>query len=467
MSNIIRVLWQIYIIFIVQLADPIPDPTATHIHPPHPPSKPVNSPMNTLIVGSGISGLTRAWTLAKQGHSVQVWESQSQPGGAIRSIRHDGYLIEAGPNSLQNTDPRIGELISELDLSDDALTADRAASRRYILLGGKPVPTPSSPFSAITTPLLSFGAKLRILREPWIPKRTDDSIESLGDMVRRRLGIEPLEHLINPMVGGIYAGNPDQLAVKYAFPKLWKLEQDHGSFIRGAFRKKAAGPKTEIISFRDGLQTLPLRLAERLGDRIHLNKPLESLEPAGAQWLANGVPFDRVILTSPPHRWPDSPIFRSIPDLHYAPVVSLSLGFDVKDVRHPIDGFGMLIPEKERRKLLGVLFPSAIFPDRSPNGHHLLTCFIGGSRQPELTELSDEELISLAMDDLKSTLGVQGAARMVRITRWERAIPQYGLQFGEFLHGLDAVEASYPGLAFAGNYRTGIGLDKCILTGLE
>jgi oxygen-dependent protoporphyrinogen oxidase len=423
--------------------------------------------MNTLIVGSGISGLTRAWTLAKSGHSVQVWEAQSQTGGAIRTIHQDGYLIEAGPNSLQNTDPRIGELISELDLSDEALTADRAASRRYILLGGKPVPTPSSPISAITSPLLSLGAKLRILQEPWITKRTDESIESLGDMVRRRLGIEPLEHLINPMVGGIYAGNPDELAVKYAFPKLWKLEQDHGSFIRGAFRKKAAGPKTEIISFRGGLQTLPLRLADRLGDRIHLNKPLETLESSDAQWLANGVPFDRVILTSPPHRWPDSPVFRSIPTLHYAPVVSLSVGFNVKDVRHPIDGFGMLIPEKERRQLLGVLFPSAIFPGRSPEGQHLLTCFIGGSRQPELTQLPDEQLIALAMDDLRSTLGVHGDPQMIRVTRWERAIPQYGLQFGEFLNELDSVEAEHPGLTFAGNYRTGIGLDKCILAGLE
>lgn len=423
--------------------------------------------MNTLIIGAGISGLTRAWSLAKNQHPVQVWEAASQAGGAIRTVRKDGFLIEAGPNSLQNTDPRIGELISELDLSDQALTADRAASRRYILLGGKPVPTPSSPLSAITTPLLSFGAKLRILREPWIPKRTDESIESLGDMVRRRLGPEPLEHLINPMVGGIYAGNPDGLAVKYAFPKLWKLEQDHGSFIRGAFRKKAAGPKTEIISFRDGLQTLPQRLADRLGDRIHLNHPLESLEHNGSQWIANGHAFDRVILTSPPHRWPKSSIFASVPPLAYAPVVSLSLGFSVESVRHPIDGFGMLIPEKEHRDLLGVLFPSAIFPGRSPEGHHLLTCFIGGSRQPHLTELTDEELISRSLDDLKSTLGATGSPVMVNITRWNQAIPQYGLQFGDFLNALESAEAAHPGLTFAGNYRTGIGLDKCILSGVE
>lgn len=422
--------------------------------------------MKTLIIGAGISGLTRALSFAKQGQDVTVWESRDQSGGAIRSHRNGGFLIESGPNSLQNTDPCIGALISELDLSDEYLAADRAAARRYILLDGKPVATPSSPFSAITTPLLSFRAKLRILREPWIPKRTDESIESLGDMVRRRLGPEPLDNLINPMVGGIYAGNPDHLAVKYAFPKLWNLEQEHGSFIRGAFRKKAAGPKTEIISFRDGLQSLPQRIAERLGNRVRFNHPLESLERVGSQWVANGHAFDKVMLTSPPHHWPKNDLFTSLPDLDYAPVVSLSLGFAVNDVRHPIDGFGMLIPEKEKRNLLGVLFPSAIFPGRAPDGHHLLTCFIGGSRQPHLTSKSDQELLSLAMLDLKSMLGVHGEPKLVHLARWERAIPQYGLEFGQFLNAIDAIEREQPGLSFAGNFRTGIGLDKCIIAGL-
>lgn len=422
--------------------------------------------MNTLIVGAGISGLSLAWSLAKQGVPVTVWEARPQPGGAIRTLRKEGFLIEAGPNSLQNTDPSIGTFIHELGLDSDYLAADRTAARRYILLNGKPVPTPSSPLSAITTPLLSLRAKLRMLREPWIPKRTDQSIESLGAMVRRRLGPEPLDNLINPMVGGIYAGNPDELAVKYAFPKLWKLEQDHGSFIRGAFRKKAAGPKTEIISFTDGLQSLPNRIAERLDDQVSFNHPLESLDRDGSQWIANEQRFDQVILTSPPHHWPSSKIFESIPALQYAPVVSLSLGFHVKDVSHPIDGFGMLIPEKERRHLLGVLFPSAIFPGRAPEGQHLLTCFIGGSRQPELTRLSDNELLDLALSDLRDMLSVTGAPSMVHLTRWEQAIPQYGLQFGAFLSALDQTERANPGLRFSGNFRNGIGLDKCIIAGL-
>ncbi|MEN9840075.1 MAG: protoporphyrinogen oxidase [Bacteroidota bacterium] len=422
--------------------------------------------MNTLIVGAGISGLTLAWSLTKRGLPVQVWEARQQPGGAIRTLSKEGYLIEAGPNSLQNTDPAIGEFIRELGLEADYLTADRASARRYILLGGKPVPTPSSPLSAITTPLLSFGAKLRILREPWIPKRTSETIESLGDMVRRRLGPEPLENLINPMVGGIYAGNPDDLAVKYAFPKLWKLEQDHGSFIRGAFRKKAAGPKTEIISFTRGLQSLPDRLSELLVDRLMFNHPLETLERDDSQWIANGQPFDQVILTSPPHHWPTSPVFAKLPPLQYAPVISLSLGFRVEDIGHPIDGFGMLIPEKEKRNLLGVLFPSAIFPGRAPQGHHLLTCFIGGSRQPDLTKLADAEILELALTDLRDTLSIKRPPTMTHLTRWEQAIPQYDLRFGEFLSALDLTELENPGLRFSGNFRQGIGLDKCILAGL-
>jgi oxygen-dependent protoporphyrinogen oxidase len=423
--------------------------------------------MNTLIVGAGISGLTLAWSLSKRGMSVQIWEARQQPGGAIRTLSKEGFLIEAGPNSLQNSDPAIGGFIRELGLDTESLVADRAAARRYILLGGRLIPTPSSPLSAITTPLLSVRAKLRILREPWVPKRTDESIESLGEMVRRRLGPEPLDHLINPMVGGIYAGNPDELAVNYAFPTLWKLEQDHGSFIRGAFRKKAAGPKTEIISFKHGLHSLPHRISERLSDHVKFNHPLESLERDGSQWIANGQRFDQVILTSPPHHWPSSPMLVDIPPLHYAPVVSLSFGFRVDDVGHPIDGFGMLIPEKEKRNLLGVLFPSAIFPGRAPQGHHLLTCFIGGSRQPHLARLPDAEIIDLALSDLHDTLTISAPPTMIHLTRWERAIPQYGMNFGDFLSALERTELTHPGLRFIGNFRQGIGLDKCILAGLE
>jgi oxygen-dependent protoporphyrinogen oxidase len=156
-----------------------------------------------------------------------------------------------------------------------------------------------------------------------------------------------------------------------------------------------------------------------------------------------------------------------MPELTYAPVISLSLGFAVKDMRHPIDGFGMLIPEKEKRNLLGVLFPSAIFPGRAPEGHHLLTCFIGGSRQPHLTMKSDDEILAIAMADLRSMLGVHGTPTVIHLTRWERAIPQYGLHFGDFLSALDSIEHDHPGLRFAGNFRTGIGLDKCIIAGLE
>ncbi len=423
--------------------------------------------MKTLIVGGGISGLTHAWHLSNLGHDVCVWESRSEAGGAIRSSFKEGFLIEAGPNSLQNSAPRIGQLISELDLASELLTADRAASRRYIYLDGKPVPTPTSPISAITSPLLSFRAKMRILREPWVPKRTDAALESLGDMVRRRLGSEALEHLINPMVGGIYAGDPDSLAVKYAFPKLWNLEQEYGSFIKGAFRKKSAGPKTEIISFKDGLQTLPNHIASKLGDRFHALTSLESLEKDGSRFVANGQHFDKVILTSPPHAWNLSGFKSAVRHLHYAPIVSLSFGFTKESIRHPIDGFGMLIPKKEQRNLLGVLFPSAIFPGRAPTGHHLLTCFIGGSRQPHLTELTDQQLIDMTLDELGIMLGVSGTPVVTQITRWNTAIPQYGLDFGDFLDSLESVERDHPGLHFAGNFRTGIGLDKCIIAGVS
>ncbi len=423
--------------------------------------------MRTLIIGGGISGLTRAWHMVANGQEVDIWEARSEPGGAIRTILQDGFRLEAGPNSLQNSDPRITSFLSELGLESETLTANRSAAKRYIYLHGRPVPTPNSVWSAITSPLLSFSAKLRLLREPWVPKRTLATDESLGDMVERRLGTEALENLINPMVGGIYAGNPHSLSVRHAFPKLWNLEQEHGSFIRGAMKKRATGPKNEIISFRDGLQTLPNQIARALGDRFHPNTTLKSLESSDKRFLANGLEYERVIMTSPPHTWPTNGLLANKPTLSYAPIVSVSLGFAASDITHPIDGFGMLIPEKEHRDLLGVLFPSAIFPNRAPEGHHLLTCFIGGSRQPHLTELDDDAIAQMTLHELRNMLGAKGDPIMTHITRWNHAIPQYGMNFSGFLTELESIESTYPRLTFLGNFRNGIGLDKCILAGLE
>jgi len=421
-----------------------------------------------ILIGAGISGLTRAWSLGQAGRDVQVWDAAPTPGGAIRTIRQDGFLIEAGPNSLQNGDDRIRPWIDALGLGQDLLTADRAASRRYILLHGRPVPTPGSPLAAIRSPLLSTGAKLRILREPFIPKRTASGDESLADMVRRRLGPEPLAHLIDPMVAGIYAGDPETLSVRHAFPKLYQLEQDHGSFIRGAMAKKKGGPRREILSFKDGLQTLTDRLAHTQRGRIHPSTRLESLEHDGTRFLANGVACGRVVVTAPPHAWPVKGILAEGSDIrpHYAPVVSLSLGFRASDIRHPIDGFGMLVPRRENRKLLGVLFPSAIFPGRAPEGHHLLTCFIGGSRQPELTDHDDDRLVAMALDELHAMLGVRGAPVTVSINRWAKAIPQYAVGYDAYLNRLKNLEARYPGLTFGGNHVDGIGIDRCIGAGL-
>lgn len=422
--------------------------------------------MKTLIIGGGISGLTLAWRLVKDGEDVTVWEARSNPGGAIISLSKNGFRIEAGPNSLQNSDPRITRFLADVGLASQTLTANRSAAKRYIFLDGRPVPTPTSAWSAITTPLLSFRAKMSVLREPWVPKRTLATDESLGDMVERRLGREFLENIINPMVGGIFAGNPHSLSVRHAFHKLWNLEQEHGSFIRGALKKKATGPKNEIISFRDGLQSLPNRIADSLGHRVHPNTPLHTLEKKDNTFLANGLPFDKVVITSPPHTWPTNGVFTNAPSLSYAPVVSVNLGFVASDITHPIDGFGMLIPEKERRNLLGVLFPSSIFPNRAPEGHHLFTCFIGGSRQPHLTELDDDLTLQMTLHDLRNMLGVQENPIMTHITRWKQAIPQYGLDFSGFLSRLSAIEATHPGLTFSGNFRNGIGLDKCIIAGL-
>ncbi len=422
------------------------------------------------VIGAGISGLTAAVRLQRAGTEVVVWERADRPGGAVATVRQGGWRFERGPNSLQLSHPALADFVARSGLEQARLTADRAAARRYVVAGGRPVALPSSPWGAVSTPLLPLAAKLRVLREPWVPRRTGSGAESVGDMVRRRLGADVLEALVDAMVGGIFAGDPDRLDVRYALPKLWRLEQEHGSFIRGAFAKKKTGPSSTIISFEDGLAQLPETLAAELGPNLRLGTPA-LIERDGSAFRVNGEPAERILVTAPVPAWPS--LFGSgidtsaLPTMTYAPVATVSFGFRKTDVLHPADGFGLLVPRRERLDILGTLFPSTIFPGRAPEGHHLLTTFVGGMRNPELVGLDEEALTALVLRNLDGLLGLEGSPVASCITRWPAAIPQYDMEHERFLLDLETFERNHPGLRFQGNFRGGIGLDSCLKNALE
>ena len=438
----------------------------------------------TLIVGAGITGLTLAHALRRAGQRVTVIEAAAQTGGAIRTTREDGFLCEAGPNSMLVKAPPVRALIESVGLSEAIVPANPEASTRYIVRGGRPVAVPSGPLSAVTTPLFSFGAKLRLLGEPWrAPSPTED--ESVASFVRRRLGPEFLDYAIAPMASGIYAGDPEQLSIRYAFPKVWALERRAGSLIRGTItlkreRKKSGVPpfKSQLISLLPGLQALTDRLTEGLGADLHRDAPLRALRREADGWSARWgeaepVKFGRVVLTIAPHLWPALELegalataVRAVPPLAAPPVATLVLGFKREQVTHPLDGFGMLIPRQEGFPLLGSIFSSTLFPDRAPAGHVALMNFLGGMTAPEIGELDEAAAVARVLPALRSLLGITGEPVFTRHVRWPRAIPQYNVGHGAFVEALETIEGQHPGLHLQGNFRGGPGLSDCIQNAL-
>jgi oxygen-dependent protoporphyrinogen oxidase len=445
----------------------------------------------TCIIGAGLSGLTLAWQIRHQGGDCMVLEQSPATGGAIQSHREGGYLAEEGPNSILVNNAAVEAFLMSIPgLDERIIEAEPAANKRFIVRGGTPHAVPMGLLSAISTPLWSVAGKLRVLKEPFIKAAPPDAEESVADFVRRRLGDELYRYAINPLVGGIYAGNPEQLSLRHAFPRLHALDQNHGGLIRGVLAKMRAiraakGPKTRkrIISFKDGMHELPEKIAAALGDSLRIGVSINSIRKEAGQWTVawtdskgepSEVTFDRLVLTVPAHRLStlplDAPLLKELEPLNaieYPPVSVLSLGFKRESIRHAMDGFGALVPECEGRTILGVLFPSSLFPARAPSGEVLLTVFVGGERQPEYAQADTEALKQSVLPELDALLGVSGAPTFVHHRHWAKAIPQYKIGYGKFLQHMAAIEADHPGLRLAGNYRTGISLTDCIESALN
>ncbi len=433
------------------------------------------------IIGSGITALARAWQLKQRGFDCEVLECSQHIGGAIQSFRSGPYLAEEGPNSIQVNSHQVDAFLRSVPgLEARTLVADDTAKKRFILRNGQAVAVPMGPLSALTTPLWSFAGKLRVLKEPFVKSLPPDIEESAADFVRRRLGDELYRYAINPLIGGIYAGDPEQLSLRYGFPKLYALEQNHGGMIRGALAKMRAARQNDappinkrIISFKDGLAELPQLLAQAIGKAVHTGVSIKSIRRTqdGWQldWNGHSHAYDELILTTPAHALPKLPLepalqsaLQALQTIDYPPVSVLSLAFKRAQIAHPLDGFGVLVPECEGRKILGALFPSSLFSERAPEDEALLTVFIGGERQPELAVPDTQALLAQVLPELQAILGVSGDPSFVHHKHWPRAIPQYKLGYGQTLEQMDRIEADHPGLKLAGNYRNGISLSYCI-----
>ncbi len=440
-------------------------------------------PYDAVIIGAGIAGLTVAHRLNRAGNRALVLEASEHAGGAIRTCRDGDFLVECGPNTVLDTHPEVGTLIEEAGLGEERIAASKTAKKRFVVRGGKPVPMPMNPPALIRTSLFSTRAKLRLAAEPFIRRADPAREESVAEFVRRRLGREFLDYAIDPFVSGVYAGRPEGLSVRHAFPRLEKIEQQYGSLIVGQIRgarerkRRAEKPRTsaEMFTFRDGLDRLPDALASRLGDAVRTGCPVTGFSRHGSGWnveYTDAAGFSRTARSGSvvycgglnktdllDSLGPETKFLKSV---HYPPLCVAALGFRREDVGHPLDGFGLLVPSIEKMNILGALFSSTLFEGRAPDGHVLLTAFVGGSRQPELAVGDDASVIRTAVNDLKRLLEIKGRSVFSHVTRWPSAIPQYNVGYGDVKEALSSLEKRHPGLYFAGNFRSGISVPDTI-----
>lgn len=433
-----------------------------------------------IIIGAGLTGLTTAFWLSRKGADVHILERSDRVGGQIRTFREAGFTFESGPNTGVVSYPEVAELFAALSPSCRLETAHEEAKRRLIWKGDHFRELPSGLYSAITTPLFTPGDKFRILGEPFRAKGTNPD-ESVGELAARRLGKSFLDYAVDPFLSGVYAGDPLKLVTRYALPKLYHLEQEYGGFIRGTIAKMRQ-PKTDrdrlatkkVFSADGGLDNLTEALAATIGrEHITLSASNISILPEAGKWeityrSANEetrLLADKVITTVGAYSLPELLPFvpkeemAAISNLHYAPVIQASVGFRTTgDLK--FEAFGGLVPSCEKKDVLGILFPSACFDKRSPEGGALFSFFIGGVKHAGLTTWPENELKALIGHELHAMLKfpVDIQPDLIRIFRHPQAIPQYEQNSGLRFSTIETLEHRYPGLILAGNMKGGIGM---------
>ena len=422
--------------------------------------------LDTVVIGAGISGLAYAHARGPRAELV-VLEAGTRAGGLVQTVRggaEDEFRYEVGPESLRfEVRGGLTDMLGELALA--AHKPPGEAARRFLVCRGKLVDAPLSPPKFIASPLLSVKGKLRMLAEPLRdPKRCNDG--SVADFVRHRIGQEALDAMLDPLVSGIHAGDPAQLSMRACFPRLVELVEKHGGLFR-ALLKTRGEPAPSVMKPEGGCQAITDALAARLGDKLRLRSPVTALSRENDRWrvlsgsgefrarsvvLAVAAPTAARLLAAP---LPD--LARIVGSIQSENVVSFVHVHRRESVEHSLAGFGYLVASRERMHHLGTLFSSSIAPDACPRTHVVLRTLLGGARQSELIDASDEQLAHLVRTEVGSLLGLRAEPEFTAIQRWRATLPRFDLQHPA---RVDAIErATPPSLGLCGNWLRGIGVN--------
>jgi oxygen-dependent protoporphyrinogen oxidase len=431
--------------------------------------------LDVAIVGAGISGLTCAFECRAAGLRAAVFEADNEPGGCIRTIRRDGFIAEGGPQSLLASQP-LTDLCRALGLSSKSLPASASAKKRYIATAQGLVALPTSPFALLSTRLLSTRAKWRLLREPSVASRTSAEDETIGAFVTRRTCREIVDAAVGPYVAGLCAGDPDEISVRAAFPVLAAMEREYGSILRAVRRRRLTAARAATVSFERGNAVLVESLASSLGDAVRTNSPVDRIASGESGFtlsIGGATPAtfraQKVVLAVPVAAAARLLIgiapaaARAVSEIPGAPVAQVALAYPRAAIGVPLDGFGFLATRLAPVRLLGAVWNSAVFPNRSGAGDVLVTAFLGGARDTSILELSDEAIAAIAHDDLERVMRIASSKpRVIAGFRWDAGIPQYTLGHDRRVQAIEDGIAQVPGLSVCGNFLRGLSVPDCI-----
>lgn len=435
------------------------------------------TPLDVIVVGGGLSGLTAGYRLRQQGLRVRVLEAQMTPGGNAQTDVVDGVLFERGPHTFPQSADVLFELANELGIDDQLTVTDPRAHNRFIVRNGRVHPLPHSIWSFLRTPLLSIWAKLTILMEPIRSSRPGEN-DSVHDFFSRRLGDEAATVLAGSFVSGIYAGDAHALSAPAAFPLLWRFEQTAGSLLIGAWRhfSSRATRRSGLYSFDQGMGVLARAIAEKLDDSLLLNTPADAISYADDCWhVTSGnrtFSAPKIVVAIPPNHASAllaasaSDVSTLLDEIPMAPIAVVHLAYDQRLPTVP-NGFGMLVVPGEAAHTLGVLFPSRLFANRVPKSGDLLTAYVGGVNNPDALDLSDENLVAKVQSDLFRFTHIHTPATTTRVQRITAAIPQFNQGHQARNERLCKALSAHSGLLLAGNYLRGVGLKDALQSGID
>jgi oxygen-dependent protoporphyrinogen oxidase len=451
------------------------------------------------IIGGGLAGLVAAHRVAELSKEsgrpldVTLFETSDRLGGAIETVEEHGYLIERGADSFL-TKPPIVQLCERLNLTESLIPTDPRYRGALVLRNGKPYPVPdgfglmvpSKMLPVLASPVLSAKGKLRLLSEIFVPAKRDASDESLASFVRRRLGDEAFERLVQPLVSGIYTADPEKLSLAATLPRFLEMERRYGSLIRAALAREGRQSPEEAASgaryglfagLKDGMGELFEALSRCVEDRVRVvkNSRIEKVTREGENWSvemrspgpgAGG--FDAVILALPAFHAArllssfNTDLSSELLRIPYASSAVVATGHRLAEIVHPLDSFGLVVPALEQRDVLAVSFASRKFPGRAPEGSVLLRTFLGGAMQPQMLDHTDDELIAIVRRELASMLGVSGVPEVVLVSRYENAMPQYHLGHLDLVKRIEAATTKHPGLELTGSAYRGVGIPDVV-----